>query len=321
MILLDSKYSDFIIWGDPNYPGGKAYDASNADSIDGTPYYANWMNDVNGFHQALILAAFGTMDVVSKGPDTALNSDKLRALYKIIENIFGRVPTTTEGPFIVDIEQARRYQLFFTGTNEDAARVFLPDISAMAQVDIVEIEVFNTSNINLKIIVYPNSEMVTLPPGGWVKIRPFNITESGSKWGHSFQYVENIVPYAPVRYDRDGRLKSARPMLPDDVLRLGDNDIYVQTYDFTPVYQMINANTARIEALERAAENNFFENPFLITFSNLDGVQLVEGAWNQVMGRLECSYVGGGINIMFTNLDNVEVVSGIWNVANTRLEC
>ena len=320
MILLDHKYSDFIVWGSPDYPGGKAYDASNPDSIDGTPYLADWMNDVNGFFQALILEAYGGM-AVSGNPDTALDSDRLRALFKVIENIFGRVPTVTEGPFIVDIERTRRYQIFYIGTIEENARIFLPDITERESVDVIEIEIFNSSPQNLRIVIFPDSELLTLPPGGWVRIRPFNITPASSKWGHSWHYFENITPKGPARYDSGGRLKSARPVVDDDVLRLGDRDIYVQAVDFTPVYQLINSNTARIEALENAGQNNFFDNPFIILFPDLNGIQLITGAWNRALGRLECSYVGGGINIFFSNLNNVKVISGVWNMPQVRLEC
>ena len=321
MILLDQNYSDFIIWGSPDYPGGKAYDASNPDSIDGTPYLAAWMNDINGFFQALILEAHGNMGVISGKPDTALDSDRLRALFTVIENIFGRVPTITEGPFIVDIEQTRRYQVFFIGAIEENARIFLPDISDKASVDVVEIEVFNLSMQDLRVVIFPESELLTLPPGGWVKIRPFNMTPTVSRWGHSFHYVDKIIPGAPVRYDNGGRLKSSRPVIDEDVLRLGDRDIYAQAVDFTPIYKLINSNTARIEALENAAANNIFENPFIIMFTDLNGIELISGVWNRPLGRLECSYAGGGINIFFTNLDNVEVISGVWNVTQTRLEC
>jgi hypothetical protein len=321
MINLDFKYSDYIIWGAPGYPGGKAFDADSPDSINGTPYKADWMNDVNGFFQALIVAAYGNMDGISGEPDNADHSDRLAALFKVIENIFGRVPTVTEGPFIVDITQARRYQLFFTGTNEENARVFLPDISTLPAVNVVEAEVYNASVLNLKIMIYPESDFIDLAPGGWVKIRPYAISSTASRWGHSFHYVDTVVPLAPVKYDAHGRLKAARPQADEDVLRLGDSDIYAQAVDFSPIYQIINANTARIEAIENAMAENIYQNPFIITFPDLAGIDLISGIWDEAMGRLECSYAGGGINIRFTNLNSVDLVSGVWDAANMRLEC
>jgi hypothetical protein len=321
MINLDFDYSDFIIWGAPGYPGGKAYDADSPDSINGTPYKADWMNDENGFSQALIMAAYGTMDGISGQPDSTEHSDRLQALFKVIENIFGRVPTVTEGPFIVDIDQAKRYQLFFIGTNSQNAVVFLPDISEKPAVDVVEIEVFNASELNLKVKIYPDSELINLTPGGWAKIRPYNASATGSKWGHSFHYVDIVVPGAPIKYDKDGRIKANRPLADADVLRLGDRDIYVQSIDFTPVYQAINANTARIENLENAIAQNIFQNPFIITFEDLNGVLVISGSWDEAAGRLECTYGGAGIHIAFTNLDAIDLVSGVLNDGQARVEC
>jgi hypothetical protein len=321
MINLDFAYSDFIIWGAPGYPGGKAFDVDSSDSINGTPYKADWMNDINGFFQALIVSAYGNINGISGKPDSTEHSDRLAALFKVIENIFGRVPTVTEGPFIVDITQARRYQLFFIGANEENAKVFLPNISTVSQINLVEVEIFNTSTFNLKIMIYPESDFITLAPGAWVKIRPYNISPTASRWGHSFHYVDTITPLAPVKYDASGRLRSARPQAEDDVLRLADRDIYAQVSVLSPVYQIINSNTARIEALENAMAENIYQNPFVITFSNLAGVDIVSAAWEEAAGRLECSYKGGGINITFTNLDSVDMVSGAWDTANMRLEC
>jgi hypothetical protein len=320
MIKLDQSYSDFIRWGSPGYPGGEAIDTSSPDSIDGTPVKSSLLNDINGFFQALIMAAYGEF-AVNGQPDSILYSDRLKALYKIIENIFGRVPTSTEGPFTVDISSAKRYQLFFTGSNPENARIFLPDISAMPSVDVVEVEVFNCSMIPLKIVIFPESELATLPSGGWIKIRPYNTGAQTSGWGHSYHYADHIVPLAPVRYDGSGRIKSATPVLPQDVLRMGDTNIYTLRSDFSQAIQFINANTARIDALEQAVAHNITENPFLITFLNLDGINLTEGAWDAELGRLECSYAGGQIIIAFTNLNNIDLVSGIWDGIQARLEC
>jgi hypothetical protein len=318
--LLDGKYSDFVTWGAPNYPGGKAYDASNPDSIDGTPYKANWMNDINGTRQAIIKYAEGTFNV-SGEPDSADKSDVLNALLKIIENVFGRVPTVTRGPCVVDINYARRYQLFFIGNIAEKAKIFLPDISALGGVDVIEIEIFNVSSLYLKVIVYPESELLNIPPGGWVRIRPFPTSDTSSVWGHSYHYKENITPNAPVKYDTGGRLQAARPVLDDHVLRLGDRDIYVQNIDFTDIYQRINDINARIEALEKGAANNILRNAFFITFPNLDGIEMTSGTWNSAKGTLECTYAGGSINIIFTNMKLVELISGLWNRGEGTVEC
>jgi hypothetical protein len=288
MIKLNFDYSDYVIPETPDYPGGKAVDAKGKQSIDGTPYKANWMNDINGTRQAIIKYAEGNF-TVSGEPDSADKSDVLNALLKIIENVFGNVPNVTEGPFEADITKARRYQIFFIGNIEDDAKIFLPDISTLGGVDVIEIEIFNVSSLYLNVIVYPESELLNLPPGGWARIRPFPTSDTSSVWGHSYHYKENITPNAPVKYDIGGRLKAARPVGDDDVLRKGDRDIYASEVDFTSLYQLINDSLAKIELIENGViNNNFFENPFSISFSNLDGVSLAEGIWNKPLGRLEC---------------------------------
>jgi tetrahydromethanopterin S-methyltransferase subunit B len=278
------------------------------------------MNDINGTRQAIIKYAEGNFQV-SGEPDSADKSDVLNALLKIIENVFGRVPTVTRGPFVADINYARRYQLFFIGNIAENAKIFLPDISTMGGVDVIEIEIFNTSSLYLKVIVYPESELLNLPPGGWVRIRPFPTSGTSSVWGHSYHYKENITPNAAVKYDIGGRLQAARPVLDDHVLRLGDRDIYAYVPDFTDIYEMINEIKARTEALENATAQNITRNSFFITFPNLDGVELISGAWNKAKGTLECTYGGFGINIIFTNLFSVDLISGIWNRGEGTVEC
>jgi hypothetical protein len=83
MIRINSTYSDYYDNSDPGYPGGKAINTSTDDSEDGTPYKAEWMNDVLGFFQAAIVAAHGEFRVSGK-PDKVGESDILDALVKII---------------------------------------------------------------------------------------------------------------------------------------------------------------------------------------------------------------------------------------------
>jgi hypothetical protein len=84
MIRINAKYTDYYDDGDPHYPGGKAVDTATGDSEDGTPYKAEWMNDVNGFHQAAVVEAQGSFEVNGL-PDRVGDSDILKAL-KIIMN-------------------------------------------------------------------------------------------------------------------------------------------------------------------------------------------------------------------------------------------
>jgi hypothetical protein len=83
VIKIDAKYTDYFDNSDPSYPGGKAVDTSNGDAEDGTPYKADWMNDVDGFHQAAIKEALGTFSV-SGAPDRVGQSDILNALKMIM---------------------------------------------------------------------------------------------------------------------------------------------------------------------------------------------------------------------------------------------
>jgi len=85
MIRINAQYTDYFDNTDPTYPGGKAVDTTNGESEDGTPYKADWMNDVNGFHQAAIKEALGTFQV-SGMPDRVGASDILNALKTIMNS-------------------------------------------------------------------------------------------------------------------------------------------------------------------------------------------------------------------------------------------
>lgn len=86
MIKIDAKYTDYRDDSDANYPAGKAVDATSTESLDGTPYKKDWMNDINGARQALYYAAFGSLAGISGNPDNILASDTLKAVVKLIAN-------------------------------------------------------------------------------------------------------------------------------------------------------------------------------------------------------------------------------------------
>lgn len=83
MIKLDATYSAYVDTTDSKYPQGKAIDASSDEGYDGTPYKADWMNDIIGSRQALIKASGVS---VSGNPDNANVSDVLNAVQKLIKN-------------------------------------------------------------------------------------------------------------------------------------------------------------------------------------------------------------------------------------------
>jgi hypothetical protein len=92
MIRINAAYTDYFDNTDPTYPGGKAVDTTNGEAEDGTPYKADWMNDVNGFHQAAIVDAHGTFQI-SGSPDRAAASDILNALKTIMDKRAGALVT------------------------------------------------------------------------------------------------------------------------------------------------------------------------------------------------------------------------------------
>lgn len=82
MIKIDEGYTDYYIGNDPGYPGGKAIDTPDPESIEGTPIKSAWFNDIIGFFQAAIVRAKGAFEV-SGVPDKVGASDILNALEAI----------------------------------------------------------------------------------------------------------------------------------------------------------------------------------------------------------------------------------------------
>jgi hypothetical protein len=113
MIRINVQYTDYFDNSDPEYPGGKAIDTTSGESEDGTPYKANWMNDVNGFHQAVIVEAHGEFQV-SGAPDRVSSSDILNALKTIMNN---RTAAQVTAEYIL----ARLLTVDGTGSGLDAA--------------------------------------------------------------------------------------------------------------------------------------------------------------------------------------------------------
>lgn len=87
MIKIDQNYTDYRDDTDPKYPGGKAINATAAESTDGTPLLADWMNDINGAFQAIFIEAFGDINKVSGKPDNAEESDVLKAIKKLLPKL------------------------------------------------------------------------------------------------------------------------------------------------------------------------------------------------------------------------------------------
>jgi len=85
MIKIDENYTDYRDDTDPKFPGGKAIDAPDENSWEGTPYKADWMNDINGFRQALYTKAFGNLETITNKPDNIENSDSVNAIEYLLD--------------------------------------------------------------------------------------------------------------------------------------------------------------------------------------------------------------------------------------------
>ncbi len=84
MLNIDKNYTEYYEEPTADYPGGKAIDAPGGDSFEGTPWNADWFNNILGFFYAAILKAKGAYKV-SGTPETAKKSDVLDALIEIMK--------------------------------------------------------------------------------------------------------------------------------------------------------------------------------------------------------------------------------------------
>jgi hypothetical protein len=85
MFLL-REYSEYRNDNDPAYLGGKAIDAPEGDSIEGTQYDSRFFNQIFGFHQSVIFDAYGKLEL-SGHPDSIDNPEVLNAFKTIIHKI------------------------------------------------------------------------------------------------------------------------------------------------------------------------------------------------------------------------------------------
>lgn len=78
---LSARYPGQLDVGDPGYPYGKGRNVDVEGDGNGTPYERDLLNDILGFHQALLVTA-GIEP--SEVPDTALASQYLQSLYRLL---------------------------------------------------------------------------------------------------------------------------------------------------------------------------------------------------------------------------------------------
>lgn len=86
MLKLNRNYSDYTDESDPNYPEGKAINATTSDSYDGTPCLDEFMNDMNASHIAMYEKAYGSREGISGKADTQKSSQFADAVAKYTDD-------------------------------------------------------------------------------------------------------------------------------------------------------------------------------------------------------------------------------------------
>lgn len=187
MIKMDSTYSQYYDITDPGYPGGKAVDASTDEGIDGTPYKADWMNDVIGAFQALWIDAFGngSIDDISGVPEQVGNSDIVRAIKKIINNsdkekYFQKEiydgDTLTWADFDKVYDRNKKYIVFATVVNADGD--LLPARTIV-------------NSLGIKFVIREIVDGKVQSAANSLKFGTFNF--GNKKWGETASFTVNII--------------------------------------------------------------------------------------------------------------------------------
>jgi hypothetical protein len=130
------------------------------------------------------------------------------------------------------------------------------------------------------------------------------------EWLPGENIVNSLEDEGIVRARDDVAEKSAR-IAKDLELEGRINDIELQVIE----------NTGKIALLWDAVFSDMTTNPFLFTFADLSGINLVQGNWDRTQQRLDCSFVERSFAVTFGNLDTITLVHGIWNKPLKRLEC
>jgi len=94
MISVDDTYPGLVIPPDTNYPEGSIKNETVPNSSnDGTPVERLWLNDWEGFKQAIARAAQIAPTLPGNIPDTAIASQLLQGMIELIQ---GRATNYTE---------------------------------------------------------------------------------------------------------------------------------------------------------------------------------------------------------------------------------
>ena len=92
MNKYDENYSVYFGTPSAEYPEGSAVDSTDEDKLDGTPFLANFMNDVIGFMYAIFHGVYGNPKIpgqtvtrnISNKPDNATESDVWDAIKQFV---------------------------------------------------------------------------------------------------------------------------------------------------------------------------------------------------------------------------------------------
>lgn len=187
MLKMDSTYSQYYELNDPGYPGGKAVDASTDEGIDGTPYKADWMNDVIGAFQALFIDAFGpgSINQITGGPEKVGNSDIVRAIHRIINNEDTKKyyqkevydgDTLSWSEFDKTFDKEKTYIVFATVVNSDG--------------DLLPVRTI-VNSLGIKFVIREIVDGKVQSAANSLKFGAFKFGEK--KWGESASFTVNII--------------------------------------------------------------------------------------------------------------------------------
>ncbi|MCQ2575279.1 MAG: hypothetical protein MJ162_00950 [Treponema sp.] len=187
MLKMDSTYSQYYELNDPGYPGGKAVDASTDDSDDGTPYKADWMNDVIGAFQALFIDAFGpgSINQITGYSEKVGDSDIVRAIHRIINNEDTKKyyqkevydgDTLSWSEFDKTFDKEKTYIVFATVVNSDG--------------DLLPVRTI-VNSLGIKFVIREIVDGKVQSAANSLKFGAFKFGEK--KWGESASFTVNII--------------------------------------------------------------------------------------------------------------------------------
>lgn len=86
MLKINKDYSDYTDETDENYPEGKAINTSSAESVDGTPVLASFLNNIIGAFQGMYKKAFGNTKGINGIEDNVNQSQFVDAIEKYTQD-------------------------------------------------------------------------------------------------------------------------------------------------------------------------------------------------------------------------------------------